>query len=91
MSLDEKELKILVNSFMSFEYVSLQNDVLMFLAKDVNVDFKSIWITNRLRRLVSIKPELYPIYIKVTGDKDSFKEFMAALENNRVKEVKDNG
>ncbi|MBA2846491.1 hypothetical protein HNP86_001080 [Methanococcus maripaludis] len=91
MSLDEKELKILVNSFMSFEYVSLQNDVLMFLAKDVNVDVKSIWITNRLRRLVSIKPELYPIYIKVTGDKDSFKEFMAALENNRVKEVKDNG
>jgi hypothetical protein len=86
MSLDEKELKILVNSFMSFEYVSLTSDVKMYLLKDVNITVKSIWITNYLRRLVSVKPELYPIYIKATGDKKSFKAFIAALENERMKE-----
>ena len=89
MSLTEQELKILVNSFMSFEYVSLNNDVLMSAMKKVNKDLKAIWITNRLGRLVSVKPELYPIYIKATGNKESYKALIAALENERMKEAKE--
>ncbi|WP_237698176.1 hypothetical protein [Methanococcus maripaludis] len=54
--------------------------------KKVDPVIKTVWITNRLRRLVSVKPELYPIYIKATGDKKSFKAFIAALENERMKE-----
>lgn len=89
MALTPQELKILVNSFLSFEYVSRDNDILMFAMAKVNKELKSIWITNRLRRLVSLKPEIYPIYIKATGDKVSFKLFVSALEKERMKEVKD--
>jgi len=80
------ELKILVNSFMSFEYVSRDNDILMSAMAKVSKKIRTIWMANRLRRLVSLKPELYPIYIKATGDKNSFKSFISALENERMKE-----
>lgn len=47
MSLTEMELKILVNSFMSFEYVSRDNDILMSAMAKVSKKLEQYgWLTD---------------------------------------------